>query len=228
MTLHTGDNAVVIAAKPAVKRVFGADGLLYGGVAAGADVIKVCVTLSHDGFPDQHLRCHRLCQCCGVSGVLGTPRGADGTRVAVLHDAPDKQLHFVGRDGAVEICGQVVPKGFVLAGVAVAGFLRRSRLDAVADVALIRVHRSDGGILGVPGVPAVHILEIRVSPRAAVIEIGVSASRKGNEVDLRLLSCGKGGGRAKPHKGGQAHHEGKQSCHPSLEKVSFHWCFSSL
>ena len=100
MTLHTGDNAVVIAAKPAVKRVFGADGLLYGVVAAGADVIKVCVTLSHDGFPDQHLRCHRLCQCCGVSGVsvyvkaLNTVGARPGQKVVVESDTK-KMLKIV-------------------------------------------------------------------------------------------------------------------------------------
>ena len=97
-----------------------------------------------------------------------------------------------------------------------------SRLNAVTDVAVIRVHCSNGSVLGLTGMPAVHILEIGMPPSAAVINISIAASRKRNKVDLCSFSCGIGSGCANPHKGCQAHHEGKQSRHPSLEKVLFH------
>ena len=70
--------------------------------------------------------------------------------------------------------------------------------------------------------PAVHIPEIEMPPSTAVINISIAASRKRNKVDLCSFSCGKGGSRAKSDKRGQAHHEGKQSRHPSLEKALFH------
>lgn len=117
---------------------------------------------------------------------------------------------------------EVIPKGFILAGVSVAGVLRRTRLDAVADITVIRVHCSNGSVLGLTGIPTVHIVKIGVSPSTAVVEIRISASRKRNEIDFRLLSCGKGGSRAKSDKCGQAHHERKQSCNSSLEKMCFH------
>ena len=60
-------------------------------------------------------------------------------------------------------------------------------------------------------------------PSTAVINISIAASRKRNKVDLCSLSCGIGSSCADPHKGCQAHHEGKQSRHPSLEKVLFHF-----
>ena len=93
---------------------------------------------------------------------------------------------------------------------------------AVADISVIRVHCSNGSVLGLTGIPTVHIVKIGVSPSTAVVEICISASRKRNEIDFRLLSCGKGGSRAKSDKCGQAHHERKQSCNSSLEKMCFH------
>ena len=222
VTLYACFNAVVVADELAIQRVRCADNTLDGIIAAGTDMIEVLISLTDHGFPNKNLRRHRLCQCFGIACVLRTPRGTDRSRVAVLHNTTDEQFHIVGRNSAVEIRGEVIPKGFILAGVSVASVLRRTRLNAVADISVIRVHCSNGSVLGLTGIPTVHIVKIGVSPSTAVVEICITASRKRNEIDFRLLSCGKGGSRAKSDKCGQAHHERKQSCNSSLEKMCFH------
>ena len=107
-------------------------------------------------------------------------------------------------------------------GISIAGILLHSRLNAVTDVTVIRVHCSNSSVLGLTGMPAVHIPEIGMPPSTAVINISIAASRKRNKVDLCSFSCGIGSSCADSHKGCQAHHEGKQSRHSSLEKVLFH------
>ena len=121
------------------------------------------------------------------------PECTYGAGVAMLHNTPDEQLHIIGGNGAVEIRGEVIPKGFILAGIAVAGFLRCPRLNAVADITVIRIERADNCEVGRPKKPTVHKLEFGMSPLAAVIEIGIAISRERDEIDFRLLSCGKGG-----------------------------------
>ena len=137
VTLYACFNAVVVADELAIQRVRCADNALYGIITARTDMIEILITFTNYGFPNKHLRCHCLCQRCGIACVLRTPRGADRSRVAVLHNTPDEQLHIVGRNGAVKIRGKVIPKGFILAGILVASILLCARLNAITYVTVI-------------------------------------------------------------------------------------------
>ena len=85
VTLYACFHAVVAADELAIQRVCCADNAFNGIITAGTDMIEVLITLTDYGFPNQHLRCHCLCQRCGIAGVLRAPGTTDRSRIAVLH-----------------------------------------------------------------------------------------------------------------------------------------------
>ena len=137
-------------------------------LAACADLVEVLVTLTDHGFPNE-----KLCSDCVsqliAALVLRTPRGRDCSRVAVLEDTTDEQLNIVRRNGAVIGRRVVVPKILALFGKAVSGLLRDADLNAVADISIVRSHRTDGCITGSACFPAVHKAQVTVSPFGVVI-----------------------------------------------------------
>lgn len=140
-----------------------AAGIHYRIIAAGIDLAEVAVTLTDHGFPDLQLCCYGVSQLIAAL-VLGAPVQRDRTGIAVLQDTTNEDLDFIGTDSAVQFRRVIVPKVFILSRKGIAGILRNTGFNTVADVSFVGVHSADIGIVGLPGTPAIHIVQIGMTP----------------------------------------------------------------
>ena len=132
-----------------------------------------------------------------IGFILRAPIEGQVTLIAILHDSAQQCLDGIGINGAVVIRWIVLP---IILAVSCIGFLQQTgnpRLDAVAGRA---IEGTDGVQCGHPccltGGPAVHIMQLIMPPSAAVIEVGIPASRKTNGIGFCHFAgrrSGKGG-----------------------------------
>ena len=229
MLLHAGFYAVIIGRKAAVQRVACPINRFHSFCAAGVNMIKIGIPFSDDRFPYQHLRGHHVGQLVGICIILRTPAKGEIPLIAVLHDPPQQSLDGIGVDGAVALRGIVLPVIFAITGVSSFQQARYARLDAVTGRAIKvpdGVQRRHPSIF--TGCPAIHIVELVVSPCAAGVQIGISISWKRHRVGLGGFPggrCGKGS-HAAAQNGCEADQQGQQPRNaPSIE---FFHLFTSL
>ena len=229
MLLHAGLYAVIIGRKAAVQRVACPINRFHSICAAGVNMIKIGIPFSDDRFPYQHLRGHHVGQLVGIRIILRTPAKGQIPLIAVLHDPPQQSLDGIGVDGAVALRGIVLPVIFAITGVSSFQQARYARLDAVTGRAIKvpdGVQRRHPSIF--TGCPAIHIVELVVSPCAAGVQIGISISWKRHRVGLGGFPggrCGKGS-HAAAQNGCEADQQGQQPRNaPSIE---FFHLFTSL
>lgn len=113
-----------------------------------------------------------------------------------------KHPNIIRRNGAVIGRRVVVPKILALFGKTVSGLLRDADLNTVADISVVRSHRTDGCITGSACFPAVHKGKAAVSPFGVVIRVPVTGIR--DKVHIVRFLCGIGS-RTNPYKGSHAH-----------------------
>ena len=219
MVLDLGRNRVVVAHDLAVQGMLGADGVQYRIVTAGIDFVEVAVTLTDNGFPN-----HQLCgDCIGqlvTALVLGTPVQRNLAGITILENTTDKGLDLIGTDGVVQFRGVVIPEVLVTIGKHITCILRNTGFDTVADVALVRVHGTDIGVVGLTGTPAVHIVQIGMTPFAAVI--GIAVTGKADHIHFGLFaSCISRGSKTEHRR--EAHQQCQKERHASLEGFLFHF-----
>ena len=200
VALNAGFDAVIVRRKATIQRVRGAIHGFHGISTAGVNMVEVRVTLSDDRFPYQHLRSHHVRHFVGIGFILRAPVEGQVTLITILHDSAQQCLDGIGINRAVVIRWIVLP---IILAVSCIGFLQQTgnpRLDAVAGRA---IEGADGVQCGHPccltGGPAVHIMQLIMTPSAAVIEVGIPASRKTNGIGFCHLAgrgSGKGGNTA--------------------------------
>ena len=210
---HAGLDAVIVGGEAAIQRMGGAVDGLHGIGAAGVNVVEIFIPFSDNRFPHQHLRGHHVGQLVGVGIILRAPVEGEISLIAVLHDAAKERFHGSAINGAVIFGGEGVPIVLPIAFVGTVQVSGNARLDAVAGRA---VEGADGVQRGHPcclaGCPAVHVVQLVVSPCAAVIQIGVPVSGERHRVRIRPFSgwrCGKGR-HAAAENGGEADQQGQQ------------------
>ena len=180
-----------------IQRVRGAVHGFHGISTAGVNMVEVCIPLSDNRFPYQHLRSHHVRHFVSIGFILRAPVEGQVTLIAILHDSAQQCLDGIGINCAVAIRWIVLP---IILAVSCIGFLQQTgnpRLNAVAGRA---IEGTDGVQCGHPccltGGPAVHIMQLIMPPSAAVIEVGIPASRKTNGIGFCHLAgrgSGKGG-----------------------------------
>ena len=197
VALNAGFDAVIVSREATIQRVSGAVHGFHGISTAGVNMVEVCIPLSDNRFPYQHLRSHHVRHFVSIGFILRAPIEGQVTLIAILHDSAQQCLDGIGINGAVVIRWIVLP---IILAVSCIGFLQQTgnpRLDAVAGRA---IEGTDGVQCGHPccltGGPAVHIMQLIMPPSAAVIEVGIPASRKTNGIGFCHFAgrrSGKGG-----------------------------------
>ena len=122
MTLNAGYNAVVVTHDLAVQRMRRTHLIHDSVIATGSHFIKIGIALTHNGFPDQILRCQRMSQRIAAC-ILRSPACGNRSRIAVLKDSADKGLDLVRGNGAIIIGWIVIPVVLATAGEHIAGVL---------------------------------------------------------------------------------------------------------
>ena len=159
VALNAGFDAVIVIAKQVIQRVRSAVHGFHGISTAGVNMVEVCIPLSDDRFPYQHLRSHHVRHFVGIGFILRAPVEGQVTLIAILHDSAQQCLDGIGINCAVAIRWIVLP---IILAVSCIGFLQQTgnpRLNAVAGRA---IEGTDGVQCGHPccltGGPAVHIM----------------------------------------------------------------------
>ena len=70
MALNAGFDAVVVSREATIQRVRGAVHGFHGISTAGVNMVEVCIPLSDDRFPYQHLRSHHVRHFVGIGFIL--------------------------------------------------------------------------------------------------------------------------------------------------------------
>ena len=220
--LYIGFDGIVIAVDAVIQGMLGGDGVQHRIIFARIDLTEVAVTLAHDGFPDQKLSCHRMSK--GITaGILGTPAQRHRAGIAVLKNTTDEGLNLVTGDGAVQFFGEVIPEIFVPAGKHFTGILCNAGFDAVADISVIGIHRSDVGVVALGGNPAIHVMQFGVAP---AVEVRFAVTRETDHVNFCLFTGSVGGDGTTAQKCHQAHHHSHSQGGASFENTRVH-CKSS-
>ena len=147
MALDAYYHAVVPGTETAVQGIARSDSGLHSVLSAGTDEIEACVAFTDDCFPYQDLCRHQMRKLIRVGCILGSPGCRDVSLIAVLHDAPQKDLDGIRRDRVVIAGGIVVPEVLAKARIRVSDVSCYAWLNAVAYLPVI-------GILGMSGVNA--------------------------------------------------------------------------
>ena len=197
MALNAGFDAVIVSREATIQRVRSAVHGFHGISTTGVNMVEVCIPLSDDRFPYQHLRSHHVRHFVGISRVLRAPVEGQVTLIAILHDSAQQCLDGIGINRAVVIRWIVLP---IILAVSCIGFLQQTgnpRLDAVAGRA---IEGTDGVQCGHPccltGGPAVHIMQLIMTPSAAVIKISIPTAGEANGIGFCHFAgrgSGKGG-----------------------------------
>jgi len=200
VALNAGFDAVVVSRESTIQRVRSAVHGFHGISTAGVNMVEVCIPLSDDRFPYQHLRSHHVRHFVGIGFILRAPVEGQVTLIAILHDSAQQCLDGIGINGAVVIRWIVLP---IILAVSCIGFLQQTgnpRLDAVAGRA---IEGTDGVQCGHPccltGGPAVHIMQLIMPPSAAVIKISIPTAGEANGIGFCHFAgrrSGKGGNTA--------------------------------
>ena len=200
VALNAGFDAVVVSRESTIQRVRSAVHGFHGISTAGVNMVEVYVPLSDDRFPYQHLRSHHVRHFVSIGFILRAPVEGQVTLIAILHDSAQQCLDGIGINGAVVIRWIVLP---IILAVSCIGFLQQTgnpRLDAVAGRA---IEGTDGVQCGHPccltGGPAVHIMQLIMTPSAAVIKISIPTAGEANGIGFCHFAgrrSGKGGNTA--------------------------------
>ena len=70
MALNAGFDAVVVSREATIQRVRGAVHGFHGISIAGVNMVEVCIPLSDDRFPYQHLRSHHVRHFVSIGFIL--------------------------------------------------------------------------------------------------------------------------------------------------------------
>ena len=225
MALHAVLDAVVIVHDSAIQRVIGRNQRQDRVIAAGAHMVKVCIALAHNRFPNEQLGSKGVGQLIRIGIVLRSPGGGKVALIAILHDTPQQQLNVIRLDGVVVLAGIVIPKILTEAVVGIADISGKARLDAVAHLPVKGIHTVQGGVVAGACCPAVHIVFRGVSPCVLGVNLSsVPVTGEGNHIGLRCFACGEGRGRAKTRNHGECHEDCKQSRHSSFENLLHSFC----
>ena len=87
MTLNAGFDAVIVSREATIQRVRSAVHGFHSISTAGVNMVEVCVSLSDDRFPYQHLRSHHVRHFVGIGFILRAPIEGQVTLIAILHDS---------------------------------------------------------------------------------------------------------------------------------------------
>ena len=218
MILYVCGHAVVVAHDLVIQRMAGADLIQHCVIAAGVHLLEVGIPFPDHGFPDEELGGDQVGQVIRTC-ILAAPVQGDVSGIAILKDPANKGLDLIRRDGAVEIRGIVIPKVLIPLGQHIPGVLCDTRLDAVAGDSCIGAHGPDRCLVGTSTCPAIHIVEVRMAPIAAIVGIPVTGER--DHIDLRLLASGIGSGRSKTDKTGEAQKHRHKCGEAPLENACF-------
>ena len=216
--LYVCGHAVVVAHDLVIQRMAGADLIQHCVIAAGVHLLEVGIPFPDHGFPDEELGSDQVGQVIRTC-ILAAPVQGDVAGIAILEDPANKGLDLIRRNGAVEIRGIVIPKVLIPLGQHIPGVLCDTRLDAVAGDSRIGTHGPDRCLVGTSTCPAIHIVEVRMAPIAAIVGIPVTGER--DHIDLRLLASGIGSGRSKTDKTGEAQKHRHKCGEAPLENACF-------
>ena len=73
VALNAGFDAVIVSRKATIQRVRGAIHGFHGISTAGVNMVEVCIPLSDNRFPYQHLRSHHVRHFVGIGFILRAP-----------------------------------------------------------------------------------------------------------------------------------------------------------
>ena len=197
VALNAGFDAVIVSREATIQRMSGAVHGFHGISTAGVNMVEVCVPLSDDRFPYQHLRSHHVRHFVGIGFILRAPIEGQIALVAVLHDSAQQRLDGIGINGVVAVCGVVFPIVLAVSGIILLQQTGNTRLDAVTG----RTFKGTDGVqCGHPGCltgcPAVHIMQLIMPPSAAIIKISIPTAGEANGIGFCHLTgrgSGKGG-----------------------------------
>ena len=138
MALHLIFNGIVLLKNQVVQGMAGAD-ILRNAVLAlcrRVHMVKLAVTLTHDGFPHQKLRGDISRDVLRVGWVAAVPCGAGVALPAILHDPPKILFDSRGWNSGVHIRGVIIPIAFIPPLILVAGMNADARLNTVNRAAI--------------------------------------------------------------------------------------------
>ena len=164
MTLHAGNDTVIVFTDLTIKRMSGSEHILNRVIAARAHMVKVSITFTHDRFPYKDLSGIDMSDFVRVLCILGTPGQGKITMIPVLKDSAKQQLDIIRLNGVVQIARIVVPEILTEARHGFTYHSVDSRFDAVDNLSVISIHAMDCHNISIMGVPAIHVRQGRMAP----------------------------------------------------------------
>ena len=117
MALNAGFDAVIVSRETTIQRVRSAVHGFHSISTAGVNMVEVCVPLSDDRFPYQHLRSHHVRHFVSIGFILRAPVEGQVTLITILHDSAQQRLDGIGINRVVAVCGVVFPVVLAVSGI---------------------------------------------------------------------------------------------------------------